>query len=281
MLECIPNVSEGRDARVLERLSTACGDALLDRHVDPDHHRSVFTLAGVHVVASVHALAEAVAEHVDLRAHTGAHPRLGALDVVPFVALGDDEPANAVGAARAFAQWIGDALAVPAFLYDHADPEGRTLPEVRRDAFVRRQPDAGPIAAHPALGAVAVGARAPMIAVNCELAIEDLALARAVATRVRERDGGLPGVRALGIHLPSRHRVQVSMNLVDLERTGLERACTEVETLARAAGNDVARIELVGLLPAAELARSEPAFLERAGIGVDQTIESHLARRPR
>lgn len=275
----MPNVSEGRDARVLEQLSTACGDALLDRHVDPDHHRSVFTLAGAATTESVRALARAVAQLVDLRAHTGAHPRLGALDVVPFVALGDETPARAVDAAQSFASWIAESLEIPAFLYDHADPEGRTLPEVRHDAFVRRAPDFGPATPHVALGSVAVGARAPLIAVNCELATDDLPLAQLLATRVRERDGGLPGVRALGIRLPSRRRVQVSMNLVALERTNLEGACMRVEELARAAGTDVARIEVVGLIPAAELSRSDPGFLKRAQIGPGQTIEARLAQR--
>jgi glutamate formiminotransferase len=279
VLECVPNVSEGRDAHVLARLSLACGDALLDRHVDPDHDRSVFTLAGAHVEDSARALALAVADHVDLRDHDGAHPRLGALDVVPFVALAEDPRSRAIDAARAFAQWIGDELMVPAFLYDHADPVARSLPTVRRDAFVRRAPDFGPLTPHPALGSVAVGARAPMIAVNCELATDDVALARQLAAQIRERDGGLPGVRALGIRLASRGRVQVSMNLVALERTGLEEACTAVERLARAAGDDVTRIELVGLIPATELARSHAGFLERAGIGPEQTIELRLARR--
>jgi len=274
----VPNVSEGRDARVLAQLSRACGDAILDCHVDPDHHRSVFTLAGAHVEDAARALAIAVADDVDLRNHDGAHPRRGALDVVPFVTLADDPPTRAVEAAHAFAAWVGEALMLPAFLYDRADPGGRSLPEVRRDAFVRRAPDFGPLTPHPALGSVAVGARAPLIAVNCELATDELAIARQIAARVRERDGGLPGVRALGIRLASRRRVQVSMNLVALERTGLEQACTEVERLARAAGADVARIELVGLIPAAELARSHDEFLDRAGIGPDRTLERRLAR---
>jgi glutamate formiminotransferase len=197
--------------------------------------------------------------------------------VVPFVALDDDAPARAVAAAREFAAWVADALDIPVFLYDAADPEARTLPDARRDAFVRRAPDAGPPAPHPALGAVAVGARPPLVAVNCELAFDDVVLARRIAAAVRERDDGLPGVRALGLHLERAGRAQVSMNLVALERTGVEEACTAVRDRARAAGNDVARVELVGLLPAAELARCDPAFLAWAGLGPDQTIEARLA----
>jgi glutamate formiminotransferase len=276
VLECVPNVSEGRDEQVLDALVDACGSVLLDRHVDADHHRAVFTLAGDGVPGSVRALAIAVAERVDLRAHRGAHPRFGALDVVPFVALPGDAPERAVDAAREFAAWIAAELAVPVFLYDGADPARRTLPEARRDAFVRRAPDIGPAAPHPALGAVAVGARPPLVAVNCELATGDVALAQRIAHGVRERDGGLPGVRALGLPLASVARAQVSMNLVALERTGVQRACVAVRDLARVAGSDVVRVELVGLLPAAELARCDPEFLAWSGIGPDRTIEARL-----
>jgi glutamate formiminotransferase len=279
VLECVPNVSEGRDVGILDALARACGTALLDRHVDSDHHRSVFTLAGDETLDAVRALARAVGEHIDLRGHAGAHPRFGALDVVPFVAL-DGEPSHtAVDAARDFALWMADALALPVFLYDAADPAARSLPATRRDAFTHRAPDFGPAAAHPALGAVAVGARPPMIAVNCELAVDDLSLARSIATSVRERDGGLPGVRALALHLDGVGRTQISMNLVALERTGLQAACTMVEQLARAAGNPLARVEIVGLVPAGELARCDPEFLAWSGIGPDQTIEARLARR--
>jgi glutamate formiminotransferase / 5-formyltetrahydrofolate cyclo-ligase len=277
VLECVPNVSEGRDDAVLDALAAACGPALLDRHVDRDHHRAVFTLAGAGTEAAARALARAVATQVDLRRHAGVHPRLGALDVVPFVALDGEPPRRAVTAARDFASWIAATLDVPVFLYDDADPQGRTLPDTRREAFVDRAPDAGPAAPHPALGAVAVGARPPLVAVNCELAVDDVALARRIATRVRDRDGGLPGVRALGLHLDRAGRTQVSMNLVALERTGVERACRTVRDHARAAGNDVARVELVGLVPAAELARCSPGFLAWAGLGADQTIEARLA----
>jgi glutamate formiminotransferase len=281
MLECVPNVSEGRDRGVLDSLSQACGRALLDRHVDADHHRSVFTLAGqqrTDAADAVRRLARAVAERVNLVTHAGVHPRLGALDVVPFVAL-DGEPAStAVDAAHDFATWAAAELALPVFLYDQADPDRRTLPDVRRDAFVKRAPDLGPAAPDPHLGAVAVGARPPLIAVNCELDRDDVLLARRIAHAVRERDGGLPGVRALGLHLDSVARAQVSMNLVTLARTSLQRACDRVRELARAAGTDVARVELVGLVPAGELSRCDPAFLEWSGIGIDQTIERGLAR---
>jgi glutamate formiminotransferase len=279
VLECVPNVSEGRDVAVLDALSEACGPALLDRHVDVDHHRSVFTLAGDETVDAVRSLALAVAARVDVRRHRGVHPRLGALDVVPFIALAGAAPEDAVDAAREFAAWAVEALSVPVFFYDRADPERRSLPDVRRAAFSARTPDLGPAQPHPALGAVAVGARDPLVAVNCELGRDDLALARAIASRVRERDGGLPGVRALGLRLDSVARVQVSMNLVALERTGLQDAWRAVDALAREAGSNVTRVELVGLLPAAELARCDPDFRAWSGIGPDHTVEGRLERR--
>ncbi len=281
-MECVPNVSEGRDIRVVEELATAAGASLLDVHRDVDHHRSVFTLAGPgprDAARAMEDLARAVATRVDLARHQGVHPRLGALDVVPFVALAGTDDATAADAARAFATWWSALADVPVFLYDGADPRQRTLPAVRRDAFSTRAPDFGPTAPHPQLGATAVGARRALVAVNCELAVHDVALARRIATRVRERDGGLPGVRALGLELGHRGRAQVSMNLVDLTRTGIEAACTEVERLARAEATTVARVELVGLLPRAELDRCSAMFLASAGISADDTIEARLAAR--
>jgi glutamate formiminotransferase len=272
----VPNVSEGRDPDVVAALAAACGSALLDLHTDPDHHRSVFTLAGPTTEDAVRGLSFAVATHVDLSSHEGVHPRFGALDVVPFVAL--DGPAEAArDAAHEFGRWIGDALGVPAFFYDGADPEGRSLARLRRDAFTRWTPDAGPRFAHPRLGAVAVAARAPLIAVNCWLDADDIGLARSVAALVRERDGGLPGVRALGLRLPSRAVAQVSMNLVALERTGLEDACTAVRAHVAAAGGRVVGIEVVGLIPRAELERCSAEFRDWAGLSDSLTLEARLA----
>jgi glutamate formiminotransferase len=207
------------------------------------------------------------------------HPRLGALDVVPFVWLAPSQRDSAVARAGAFARWWADAFAVPVFLYGAADGAARDLPALRRDAFGTRGPDAGPPAAHPRLGATAVGARAPLVAVNCELGTADLSVSRAIAGRVRERDGGLPGVRALGFALDRAGCAQVSMNLTDLARTGIEAACGAVRDAARAAGTDVTRVELVGLMPEAELARCSPAFRAWSGLTRAVTIEGRLAAR--
>jgi glutamate formiminotransferase len=282
VLECVPNVAEGRDRRVLDVLTRACGNALLDVHADVDHHRSVFTLAGpaAHdAEAAARALARAVADHVDLTTHAGVHPRFGALDVVPFVALDGSATADAVDAARAFAAWAVDALEVPVFFYGDADASGRSLPETRRGAFAACPPDLGPAGPHPRLGAMAVGARPVLVAVNCELTTGDVTVARTIARAVRERDGGLPGVRALGLWLASRSRAQVSMNLVDLTATGLQPASEAVQALARARGTDVARVELVGLVPASEVARLDPQFRRWSGIGPEQTVEARLRAR--
>jgi len=269
---------------VIEALSAACGGPLLDVHVDPDHNRSVFTLvarAAEEVEAAAVRLAEAVARTVDRSWHEGVHPRLGALDVVPFVALSGtpEARASAVRTAQYFAGWLGDALDVPTFLYDEADPQERPLPRLRRDAFVRRMPDYGPGEPHPKLGATAVGARPPLVAINCELDRDDVELARRIADDVRERGGGLPGVRALGFQLSSPRRAQVSLNVTDLEATGVEDACAEVARAARAEGADVARIELVGLIPWSALGECSAAFRRRTGLGEEQTIEGRLGRR--
>jgi glutamate formiminotransferase len=276
-------VSEGRDRAVLDALGEACGSSLLDVHADPDHHRSVFTLAGPgprDVETAAAALARFAATGLDLSAHHGVHPRFGMIDVVPFVAL-DEEHEVAEDAAHSFAAWIVEELGVPVFLYDDADPKRRSLPELRRDAFTKRSPDVGPVTPHPQLGAVAVGARPPLVAVNCWLDTNDHLVAGEIARRVREVDGGLPGVRALGFLMESHGVAQVSMNLVDLPVTGIEDACMEVRRLAGRDDFEVTRVEIVGLIPAAELDRCTDEFRAWAQIGEEVTIEGRLAARAR
>jgi glutamate formiminotransferase len=281
VLECVPNVSEGRDPAVLDALAAACGPSLLDRHADTDHHRSVFTLAGPgqrDAETAVASLARAVATQLDLTDHEGAHPRFGMLDVVPFCALDEDHDI-AAAAAMAFADWAASDLALPVFLYDDADPLRRSLPELRAEAFVKRAPDIGPARPHPTLGAVAVGARPPLIAVNCWLDTDDLLVAREIARQVREVDGGLAGVRALGLAMQSEGVVQVSMNLIDLPVTGLDTACSEVRRLAERDDWDVSRVEIVGLIPGAEYERCSDEFREWAGLTPEVTIEGRLTAR--
>jgi glutamate formiminotransferase len=285
VLECVVNISEGRRPDVVAAVVAATGPALLDVHTDPDHHRSVLTLAGPpeEVAEAALALARAAVGRIDLSVHAGVHPRLGAIDVIPFVPLTPEAMDVAVETARRWGDRAADELGVPVFLYGNADPQGRSLPDVRRTAFRGRRPDAGPPGPHPTAGAMAVGARPILVAINCELVGgpgaglgADLAAARAVARAVRERDGGLPGVRALGFVLASKSRAQVSMNLVDLAATGVETACEAVRREAGEHGRRVTAVELVGLLPAAELGRCSGEFVSWAGLSPDQTIEARL-----
>ena len=287
MLECVVNVSEGRRAEVVAAVAAACGPALLDVHTDPDHNRSVFTLAGPpeEVAQAALSLARAAIERVDLSTHVGVHPRLGAVDVVPFVPI-DSDLQLAGEVARGWGERVAVELAVPVFLYGAADPAARSLPDVRRRAFRDLQPDFGPGQPHATAGAIAVGARPVLVAINCELAAggggldADLAVAREVARGVRERDGGLSGVRALGFALESKGRAQVSMNLTDLAATGVEAACEAVRRATAERGGDVTAVELVGLLPAVELERCSGEFLTWSGLSADRTIEARLAARP-
>ena len=261
MLECVVNVSEGRDTVVLAALADAAGDDLLDQHVDPHHHRTVLTTVGVDAVRRI---ARVAVERIDLTHHDGVHPRLGAIDVVPFVALEGSTELDAELARDDFAEWVGEELALPAFAYGG---DGPTLPEVRRRAFKDLAPVAGPSRPHPTAGAVAVGARPPLVAYNLWLAEPDVAVARRVAAEVRD-----DAVRALGLVVGDR--VQVSLNLVDPGRVGPADAYDRVAAKVPLAG-----AELVGLLPQSVLhavARDRWSALDLAE---DRTIEARLAAR--
>lgn len=259
------NVSEGRDEVQLAALAEAVRDDLLDLHRDPHHHRSVFTLVGERAPRVV---AASALERFDLRHHEGAHPRLGIVDVVPFVALAGSTPGDAVAARDAFAKWLADEHGVPCFLYG---PE-RSLPDVRRHAFRELAADHGPAAPHPTAGATAVGARPLLVAYNVWLAAPDLALARRVAAAVRG-----PALRSLGLAVGPR--VQVSMNLVDPLRVGPADAYDRVAEAVQAAGGAVAGAELVGLLPRAVLAATDEARWAELDLTPDRTIEARIAAR--
>ena len=286
VLECVINVSEGRDVDMLRSVARASGPSLVDVHVDADHHRSVFTLAGPgprDAAPGARLLAAAVAEMGSIAGHVGEHPRFGALDVVPFVALGGSKVERALAAdeARAFGEWWAEEFAVPVFFYDEADAERRDLPSVRSTSFHSRKPDFGPGVPHPRLGATAVGARPPLVACNCLLTSSDVVVARRIARDTRERSGGLPGVRALGFYMAEADRAQVSMNLVALEQTGVERACVYVRELARRYGTDVARVELVGLIPGPDLDGCSDEFLRWSGLDAESTVEVRVGKPPR
>ncbi|HET9209345.1 MAG TPA: glutamate formimidoyltransferase, partial [Thermoanaerobaculia bacterium] len=239
-LECVPNVSEGRRPEVVARLAAAAssvpGVRLLDLSSDPDHNRSVLTLAGepegLH--QGLLALYEAAVAEIDLTRHEGVHPRIGAVDVVPFVPLGDTPMEAAAAAANRLAPVVARRFGLPVYLYERAArrPERRLLANIRgnsrrggleglaaRLADPAWAPDFGPARPHPTAGATVIGARFFLIAFNAVLATSDVGIARAIAVQVRESGGGLPAVRAMGVHLASRGLAQVSMNLVDYRRT--------------------------------------------------------------
>ena len=263
VLECVMNVSEGRDPDVIAALVDAAGAEQLDIHTDPHHHRSVLTLAGE---VAARAVASAAVERIDLRRHDGVHPRLGAVDVVPFVALAGSSPAEARRARDAFAAWFADAHGVPCFLYG---PE-RTLPDVRREAFRSLSPDHGPTHPHATAGACAVGARPVLVAYNVWVR-GNLALAQQIARAVRS-----PQIRALGLQVGER--VQVSMNLIDPASVGPAEAFDLVAQRAADAGAGVEGAELVGLVPLAVLTEVPRGRWAELNLSDARTIEARLGR---
>ena len=267
LLLCVPNVSEGRDRAVLGRLAAAvevAGARLIDLHSDVDHHRSVFTFMGApaRVEQAALALARAAVAAIDLRGHAGAHPRIGAVDVVPFVPLAGSTMADAIAAAHRVGQAFAAATGVPVFFYEEAArvPERRALPAVRAGGFELlaerlagggAEPDAGPSRPHPSAGATAVGARRPLVAFNANLTSGDVTIARAIAAALREvSPGGLPAVRAMGMMLASRGVAQVSVNLLDYRRTPPGRVVERVSQEAERRRVGVLEYELVGCAPA-------------------------------
>jgi len=283
-LESVPNFSEGRDQATID----AIGDALsaharlLDVHADADHNRSVFTLVGSEeeLVAALAAGVAVAIERIDLRAHAGAHPRIGAADVVPLVPLRPEDFERAQAAAVAVGERLG-ALGLPVFLY--APPE-RGPAYYRRGGTgeLQRRLDAGELVAdfgprelHASAGGVIVGARRPLIAFNVNLR-GSLEVARAVASVVREKGGGFPGVRALGLDLPSAGLVQVSMNVEDWEAAALHDIVDRIAAEAEARGAAVVGSELVGLMPAGAAAAAAGAMLRIDGFDASRVLELRL-----
>jgi glutamate formiminotransferase/glutamate formiminotransferase/formiminotetrahydrofolate cyclodeaminase len=288
-LESVPNFSEGRDPEAIAALESALSrpGRLLDVHTDWDHHRSVFTIVGSgdELVESLAAGISTAAERIDLRRHEGAHPRIGAADVVPLVPLRpEDEPA-AREAALALAARVGDDLGLPVFLY------GRLAEDRREPAFFRRggpeelqrridsgelAPDRGPATLHPTAGGVLIGVRRPLIAFNVNLRGASVETAREIAALVRERDGGFPGVRALGLDLPKAGLVQVSMNVTDWEAAALHTIVATIVAEVEARGAEVAGSELVGLMPAGAAVEAAGSLLRIEGFDSRHVLELRL-----
>ena len=289
-MESVPNFSEGRRLEVVDRLADAVtqtsGSHLLDRTSDASHNRSVLTLAGEAgpVCEALERCVEVAIREIDLNRHRGEHPRIGAVDVIPFVPLGRSTMADCVALARQFGAHLAERFDLPVYLYAEAAtrPDRVRLAEIRRGdyeglrteiALAERRPDFGPARTHPTAGAVAVGARPFLIAWNINLACEDLELARSIARRVRESSGGLPRVQAKGFFIDELRCAQVSMNLLDFETTPIWQVWDTVVELAAEAGVAPAESELIGLAPEAALL----AVADHAGADPSLPVDSRLA----
>jgi glutamate formiminotransferase len=287
-LESVPNFSEGRDRETIEALAAALSETaeLLDVHSDPDHNRSVFTLVGEEdaLVAALLAGVACARERIDLREHEGAHPRIGAADVVPIVAVDPADAERARECALLVAGRIGAELQLPVFLYGQSG-EGRGPAFFRHGDLQARidagevVPDFGPARLDPRAGGVIVGARRPLIAFNINLVTDDAEAARAIAAVVRERGGGLPGVRALGLYLPRAGHAQVSMNVEDFEAAALHDILARVEQEAQESGVEVKGAELVGLMPAGAAVAAAGSLLRIDGFNAEHVLELRLLRR--
>jgi glutamate formiminotransferase len=287
-LEAVPNFSEGRDRATIDAIGEALAEhaRLLDVHSDEDHNRSVYTLVGSEqeLVAALLAGIACARERIDLRRQEGAHPRIGAADVVPLVPIRETDGERARAAALELARRVGEELALPVFLY--ADLAGGRGPAFFRrggPAELQRRidagelaPDFGPAQLDERVGGVIVGARPPLIAFNVNLAGDDLDAAQEVARAVRERDGGFPGVRALGLRLPGAGHVQVSLNIEDWHASPLHEVVAAVERAASAKGLQVTGAELVGLLPAGAAVAAAGSLLHVAGLDPSHVLELRL-----
>jgi len=291
VLEAVPNVSEGRDARRVAEIADAFSSSalLLDVHSDPDHDRSVFTLAGDddQLVDSLLTGIAVAVELVDLTRHVGVHPRVGVADVVPIVPLSPADMPRAVSAACVLAHRVGAELGLPVFHYGEIG-EGRRPAFYRRgglDELARRidagelEPGAGPARIDPRSGVVLVGAREPLVAYNVVLATDDVEIAREIARAVRGSSGGMPGVQAIGLLLPETARVQVSLNVIDVEAAPLHEVIARIREEAEARGVDVATGELVGLVPARVLDAAVAAHAVVPDVDASRVLENVLSSR--
>lgn len=292
LVECVPNFSDGRDPAILAALTGAIRQHrvwVLDVESDTDHNRSVVTFAGApaDVADAMLAAAKVAVAHISLEQHTGVHPRVGAVDVVPFVPLREMTLVGCALLARSFARRAAEVLDVPVYLYEAAAlrPERQPLPAIRSLGYERLRaeidrdssllPDFGPSRIGPA-GAMMVGARRPLIAFNLYLDTSDVSVAQTIAGTIRERDGGLPGVRALGLLVGGR--AQVSCNLLNFERTSLAALATAVRDEAHKLGAQVAETELVGLAPQSALLRAAAELLGLPADAASATIEDRFGQ---
>jgi glutamate formiminotransferase len=297
LIECIPNVSEGRREDVIASLakaalSAAPGVVLLDRTSDADHNRSVLTFLGEGeaLVAAMAALVGAALGTIDLRTHSGAHPRLGAVDVIPFVPVRGATTADCVALAKTLGKTLADRYGLPVYLYEDAAsrPERQNLANIRKGEFEGLAskmsdpawtPDFGPSAPHPSGGASVVGARAPLVAYNINLGTGDLAVADRIAKAIRHLSGGYRYVKAMGVKLEARGQVQVSINMTNFEKTPLHRVFETVRSEAEREGVAVVGSEIVGLVPQAALLAAAGHYLRLEADPAPQVLENKLLER--
>ena len=294
IVECVPNFSEGRRPDVVEAIAAAIGSVpavrVLDREMDADHNRCVITFVGDRhgVAEAAFRGAEKAVELIDMTLHKGEHPRVGALDVLPFVPVAGVTMEDCVALARQVGKRIADELRVPVYLYEAAAtrPDRRALPDVRRGEYEGlkveietnpdRKPDFGPSKIHPTAGACIVGARPVLIAWNVNLRTTDVGVARRIAKAIRESDGGLPAVRAKGFELADRGLVQVSMNMVDYRKTSLAQAFEAIRALAATEGVEIEESEIIGLLPLDALVDGATQYFKLARFHREQILETRL-----
>jgi len=293
IIECVPNISEGRDPGVVARIASALRDIagvrLLDVQSDAAHHRSVLTLAGEAgpLKLAVLELFEQAMAAIDLREHKGEHPRMGAVDVVPFVPIEGVTMEACVALAKDVAQEVAKRFGVPVYLYEEAAsaPSRRNLEDVRRGEFEGLaakmqqsgwQPDFGPHKPHATAGATAIGARMPLIAYNINLATNRLDVAKKIAAGLRMSSGGYRFVKAMGLALEDRGIVQVSMNLTNYEKTPIFRVFETVKREAARYGVNVLESEIVGLVPSAALMQAAEFYLQLEGFSAKQVLENKL-----
>ncbi|HEX5217082.1 MAG TPA: glutamate formimidoyltransferase [Vicinamibacterales bacterium] len=292
VIECIPNVSEGRRVDVIDACTAAIvatGAHLLDVKPDATHNRTVFTFAGAPaaVEAGAIALFDTALAHIDLRHHHGEHPRLGAVDVTPFVPIEGATMADCVAIARRVGETVAARHQLPVYLYEEAatSPSRRNLEDIRRGEFeglaAKLQkpewaPDFGPAVPHASAGASVVGARMPLIAYNINLATNRLDVAKKIATAIRQSSGGLRFVKAMGLELADRGIVQVSMNLTNYEKTPIFRVFEMVKREAERYGVSILESEIVGLIPSAALTAAAAWYLQVEGFSEGQVLENKL-----
>jgi glutamate formiminotransferase len=292
IIECVPNVSEGRDKGKIELMSEAIasvdGVNLLNVCIDPDHNRSVFTFIGnpETIQSGALALCDLAISLIDMEHHEGVHPRIGAVDVVPFIPLKGADMNDAVQTARQFGCKFGAKHCIPVYFYGEAAlrPNRRELPHIRRGGYERLRskiieadwmPDAGECIFDPHRGAVAVGAREPLIAFNINLSTTDVSIARKIASEIRESSGGLRNVRALGLYLGSRDIAQVSMNLTNYKVTPISKVYRAVEEKAARFGTGILESELIGLLPEDAYQDAMTGDFKIVDFGPDRIIEHY------